>query len=52
LSTSPSNFNGPTNFLEESVSLIERTSLKLYPVVREVLKKMIEENGGVQEVKS
>jgi hypothetical protein len=32
------------NFLEESVSMLERTSLKLYPVVKEVIKRMINEN--------
>jgi hypothetical protein len=33
----------PINFLEESISMLERTSLKLYPVVREVLKRIIAE---------
>lgn len=31
------------NFLEESISMLERTSMKLYPVVKEVLKRMINE---------
>jgi len=30
----------PKNFLEKSISLIERSSLKLMPVVREVRKRM------------
>ena len=29
--------------------MIERTSLKLYPVVKEVLKRMIEETPGEQK---
>lgn len=33
----------PINFLEESISMLERTSLKLYPVVKEVLKRIIPE---------
>lgn len=41
LSASPS--NGCGNFLEDSISMIERTSIKLYPIVKEVLKRMIEE---------
>jgi hypothetical protein len=32
--------------MEESISMIERTSMKLYPVVKEVLKRMIEETPG------
>ena len=32
-----------TNFLEESISMLERTSMKLYPIVKEVLKRMIDE---------
>jgi hypothetical protein len=28
---------------EDSISMLERTSMKLYPIVREVLKRMIEE---------
>jgi hypothetical protein len=31
--------------MEESVSMLERTSLKLYPIVKEVLKRMIEEQS-------
>ena len=31
------------NFLEESISMLERTSLKLYPVIKEVLKRIISE---------
>lgn len=38
-SSTPSN----GNFLEESISMLERTSMKLYPVVKEVLKRMINE---------
>lgn len=33
----------PKNFLEESISMLERTSLKLYPVVKEVIKRLISE---------
>lgn len=33
----------PRNFLEESISLLERTSMKLYPIVKEVIKRMIPE---------
>ena len=33
------------NFLEDSISMIERTSIKIYPIVKEVLKKMIEETS-------
>jgi hypothetical protein len=33
----------PKNFLEESISMLERTSLKLYPVVKEVIKRLITE---------
>jgi len=35
--------NTPKNFLEESISMLERTSMKLYPVVKEVVKRMINE---------
>ena len=31
----------PKNFLERSVSLVERSSLKMHPVVREVRRRMI-----------
>jgi hypothetical protein len=31
------------NILEDSISMIERTSIKIYPIVKEVLKKMIDE---------
>ena len=38
----------PKNFLERSVSLVERSSLKMHPVVREVRRRMINsEIGGV-----
>jgi hypothetical protein len=30
----------PKCFLEQSISLVERSSLKLYPVVREVVKRL------------
>lgn len=33
----------PINILEESVSMMERTSMKLYPIVKEVLKRLINE---------
>jgi hypothetical protein len=33
----------PLNALEESISMLERTSMKLYPVVKEVLKRTIVE---------
>ncbi len=33
----------PVNFLEESISMLERTSLKLYPVIKEVIKRLIVE---------
>lgn len=45
LSTSPSQFQGAGNFLEDSISMLERTSLKIYPIVKEVLKRMIEESS-------
>lgn len=32
-----------TNFFEESISMLERTSLKLYPIIKEVIKRMIDE---------
>lgn len=36
--------NSPVrNILEDSISMIERTSVKVYPIVKEVLKRMIEE---------
>lgn len=35
--------------LEESISMLERTSMKLYPVVKEVLKRMIVESPPAQE---
>lgn len=35
--------------LEESISMLERTSMKLYPVVKEVLKRMIVESPPTQE---
>ena len=45
LSSSPlGHMEGPS-FLEESISMIERTSLKLFPIVQEVLKRMIEEKN-------
>ena len=31
----------PKTFLEESISLVERSSLKLYPVVKEVRKRLV-----------
>ena len=34
-----------SKMLEESISMLERTSTKLYPVVREVIKRMIGEKG-------
>jgi hypothetical protein len=30
----------PKHFLEQSISLVERSSLKLYPVVKEVCKRL------------
>jgi len=30
----------PKNFLEQSISLVERSSLKLYPVVKEVCRRL------------
>ena len=38
--------------LEESISMLERTSMKLYPVVKEVLKRMIVESPPSQEDES
>lgn len=31
----------PKNFLEQSISLVERSSLKMYPVVREVRRRVV-----------
>ena len=51
LSTSPSQFqSGSGNFMEDSVSMLERTALKLYPIVKEVLKKMIEETASSHKI--
>jgi hypothetical protein len=30
----------PKGFLEQSISLVERSSLKLFPVVKEVVKRL------------
>jgi len=45
LSSSPLGVMQGPNFLEESISMIERTSLKLFPIIQEVLKRMIEEKN-------
>ena len=42
-SLTPLSTESEGNFLEESISMLERTSMKLYPVVKEVVKRMIEE---------
>lgn len=47
LSTSPSNNMQTHNFLEDSISMLERTAVKLYPILKEALKKMIEESPHV-----
>ena len=31
----------PKNFLEQSISLVERSSLKMHPVVREVRRRVV-----------
>ena len=31
----------PMNFLEQSISLVERSSLKMFPVVREVRRRLV-----------
>ena len=31
----------PKNFLEQSISLVERSSLKMYPVIREVRRRVV-----------
>lgn len=31
----------PKNFLEQSISLVERSSLKMFPVIREVRKRVV-----------
>lgn len=31
----------PKNFLEQSISLVERSSLKMFPVVREVRRRLV-----------
>lgn len=31
----------PKNFLEQSISLVERSSLKMYPVIREVRRRLV-----------
>ena len=36
--------------MEDSVSMLERTALKLYPIVKEVLKKMIEETASSHKI--
>lgn len=36
------------NFLEDSISMLERTSMKLYPVVKEVIKRLIDETEQPQ----
>ncbi len=37
----------PSNaFLEESISLMERTAIKMYPVIKEVKKRLIEERSS------
>jgi hypothetical protein len=47
LSTSP--YSGtPVNLLEESISMVERTSFKIYPIIREVLKRTIKEKQMVK----
>jgi hypothetical protein len=35
--------NPNDNFLDDSISMLERTAIKLYPIVKEVHKRMIEE---------
>ena len=43
------------NFMEESISMLERTSMKLYPIVKEVVKRLIDESpvaGRKEEEKS
>ena len=40
------NSESSLNYLEESISMLERTSMKLYPVVNEVIKRMIGENSS------
>lgn len=40
----------PSNaFLEESISLMERTAIKMYPVIKEVKKRLIEERSSQQD---
>lgn len=31
----------PKNFLEQSISLVERSSLKMFPVIREVRRRVV-----------
>lgn len=35
--------------MEDSISLLERTSMKLLPIVREVLKRMIDEGSSAEK---
>lgn len=37
-------FYKETKFFEDSISHLERTSIKLYPIVKEALKKMVDES--------
>ena len=39
----------PKNFLEQSISLVERSSLKMYPVIREVRRRVV--NSEIPPVK-
>jgi len=41
----------PKGFLEQSISLVERSSLKLYPVVKEVVKRLAGNESLVFEEK-
>lgn len=42
----------PKHFLEQSISLVERSSLKLYPVVKEVCKRLAgQDSTNVEEKK-
>ena len=41
----------PKNFLEQSISLVERSSLKMHPVVREVRRRVVNSEIPAKEEK-
>ena len=42
----------PKNFLEQSISLVERSSLKLHPVIKEVRKRLVGVNPSEESQKA